>query len=120
MFGFLNVYKPKGPTSHDIVVQVRRMLPRKTRVGHTGTLDPFAKGVLVLCIGQATRLAEFVQSQPKRYTAVIKLGAVSATDDPEGPITQTPNPRCPDEFRRRYSAGPPCSLSRPHRRPAGI
>ncbi|MCD4825672.1 MAG: tRNA pseudouridine(55) synthase TruB, partial [Phycisphaerae bacterium] len=97
----MNVYKPKGPTSHDVVVQVRRMLPRKTRVGHTGTLDPFAKGVLVLCVGQATRLAEFVQSQPKRYVAVIKLGAVSDTDDPEGTITPTPDATPPTEQQIR-------------------
>jgi tRNA pseudouridine55 synthase len=87
MLGFLNVHKPAGPTSHDVVATVRRMLPRKTRVGHAGTLDPFASGVLVLCIGRATRLADFVQAQPKRYRAEVTLGAVSRTDDTEGPIT---------------------------------
>ncbi len=90
MFGFLNVNKPPGPTSHDIVARVRHMLNRTVKVGHAGTLDPFAEGVLVLCIGQATRLAEFIQRQPKRYSARIRLGATSTTGDPEGEITETP------------------------------
>ncbi len=88
--GFLNVHKPRGMTSHDIVAAVRRRLPRKTKVGHAGTLDPFATGVLVLCVGQATRLASYVQSQPKRYAAEVTLGATSTTDDPEGEIAPTP------------------------------
>jgi len=96
MFGFLNVRKPAGPTSHDIVARVRRRLPRKIKVGHAGTLDPFADGVLVLCLGAATRLAEYVQRQPKRYTARIRLGATSTTDDSEGQVTSTPSPRVPD------------------------
>jgi tRNA pseudouridine55 synthase len=87
MFGFFNVNKPPGPTSHDIVAGIRRMLPRKTKLGHAGTLDPFASGVLVLCVGPATRLAEFVQRQVKRYTATIALGATSTTDDIEGEIS---------------------------------
>ncbi len=96
MFGFLNIKKPVGPTSHDIVARVGRAvspgLPRKQRVkiGHAGTLDPFAQGVLVICLGQATRLAEFVQAQPKRYTAQITLGAISSTDDTEGEISPQP------------------------------
>ncbi len=91
MFGLLNVNKPVGPTSHDIVAAVRRMLPRKTKVGHAGTLDPFADGVLVICVGSATRLAEYVQAQPKRYTAEITLGANSTTDDIQGEISQSDN-----------------------------
>lgn len=87
MFGMLNVNKPTGPTSHDIVAMVRRMLPRKTKVGHAGTLDPFASGVLVVCVGPATRLAQYVQAQPKRYLAEITLGATSTTDDCKGEIT---------------------------------
>ena len=61
-------------------------MPRRTKVGHAGTLDPFATGVLVVCVGPATRLAEYVQSQTKRYTAEITLGANSSTDDIEGEI----------------------------------
>ncbi len=91
MFGLYNINKPTGPTSHDIVATVRRMLPRKTKVGHAGTLDPFASGVLVVCVGPATRLADYVQTQSKRYRAGIHLGATSNTDDAEGEISQTPN-----------------------------
>ncbi len=91
MFGFLNINKPSGPTSHDIVARVRQRLPRKTRVGHAGTLDPFAEGVLVVCVGPATRLADYVQAQPKRYRAEVTLGATSTTDDIEGEITEAPN-----------------------------
>ena len=90
MFGFYNVRKPAGPTSHDVVAQVRRKLPGSVKVGHAGTLDPFAEGVLVLCVGQATRLASFVQAQLKEYHAAITLGATSTTDDPEGEITPAP------------------------------
>jgi tRNA pseudouridine55 synthase len=85
--GLLVLDKPVGPTSRDAVDRALRWLPRKTRVGHTGTLDPLASGVLVLCIGQATRLTEFVQVMAKTYVADVVLGARSATDDAEGPIT---------------------------------
>jgi len=97
MFGFLNVRKPAGPTSHDIVAQVRRRLARTIKVGHAGTLDPFAEGVLVLCVGQATRLVEYLHEQPKRYRAMVRLGAVSSTDDPQGEITPTPGAAAPAE-----------------------
>ena len=106
MFGFLNVNKPPGPTSHDIVARVRRMLGRKVKVGHAGTLDPFAEGVLVLCVGGATRLAEFVQRKTKRYSASIRLGATSTTGDPEGEITETPpHAAVPDEPTIRDALG---------------
>ena len=85
--GLLVLDKPVGPTSRDAVDRALRWFPRKTRIGHTGTLDPLASGVLVLCIGQATRLTEFVQDMPKSYVADIVLGGHSATDDAEGPIT---------------------------------
>ena len=87
MFGLLNIHKPAGPTSHDIVAGVRRLLGRGVRVGHAGTLDPFAEGVLVVCLGAATRLAVYIQRQPKRYAAKIVLGATSTTDDRQGLIT---------------------------------
>ena len=89
MFGFFAIDKPAGPTSHDIVAGVRRRLGRGVKVGHAGTLDPFARGVLVICAGHATRLADYVQAQPKRYRAVVRLGATSTTGDPEGEITPT-------------------------------
>ena len=68
------VDKPEGPTSHDIVVRARRALGTR-RIGHTGTLDPFASGLLLLCIGAATRIAEFLLDLPKHYKATIRLGA---------------------------------------------
>jgi len=101
MFGLLNVRKPAGPTSHDIVARVRRGLGRKVKVGHAGTLDPFAEGVLVLCVGPATRLAEYVQAQAKRYLAEITLGAASTTDDPEGDITPCPSSEIAEESQVR-------------------
>ncbi len=97
MFGFFNVNKPSGPTSHDFVAAVRRKLPRGVKVGHAGTLDPFADGVLVLCVGPATRLVNFVQDAPKRYVAQVMLGATSSTDDIEGEITQTTAATAPEK-----------------------
>lgn len=79
------VDKPVGLTSHDVVNRVRRAL--KTRAaGHTGTLDPFATGLLVVLIGRATRLARFVENQPKRYLATARLGVQTTTDDPTGEV----------------------------------
>jgi tRNA pseudouridine55 synthase len=83
--GFLNVDKPSGPTSHDVVNSVRRALSIK-KVGHTGTLDPLASGVLIICIGQATRLSEYVMASTKRYRAHIHLGVTTDTYDAEGKI----------------------------------
>jgi tRNA pseudouridine55 synthase len=97
MFGFFAIRKPAGPTSHDVVAGVRRRLGRGVKVGHAGTLDPFADGVLVLCVGAATRLASYVQAQPKRYRATVLLGATSSTDDPEGEIAAVPGATVPDE-----------------------
>jgi tRNA pseudouridine55 synthase len=96
MFGLLNIRKSPGPTSHDVVDQVRRRTG-EAKVGHAGTLDPFAEGVLVLCVGPATRLAEYVQAQPKSYVAHITLGATSDTDDPTGQIAPVPDARAPAE-----------------------
>ena len=100
VIGFMNINKPPGMTSHDVVAAVRRCLGRGVKVGHAGTLDPFAQGVLVICLGKATRLAEYVQHQPKRYRAGIILGASSETDDPQGPITPMPDatPPAPDQL----------------------
>jgi tRNA pseudouridine55 synthase len=92
MFGFYNIRKPTGPTSHDVVAAMRRRLPRKTRVGHAGTLDPFASGVLVVAIGSATRLIEYLHRRPKTYVAGIRLHAASDTDDSQGHITPVTDP----------------------------
>lgn len=85
MTGILPVDKPTGPTSHDVVAMVRHALEVR-RVGHFGTLDPFASGLLVLGVGPATRLAPFAVDHPKTYLATIRLGATSTTDDAEGEI----------------------------------
>ncbi len=81
--------KPAGVTSHDIVARVRRELPRRTKVGHAGTLDPFATGLLLVLVGRATRVQRFLMELPKRYEATARFGAVSSTGDPEGEITAT-------------------------------
>jgi tRNA pseudouridine55 synthase len=83
--------KPAGLTSHDVVASVRRTLPRKTKVGHAGTLDPFATGLLLVLVGRATRAQRFFMALPKRYEVVARFGAVSTTGDPEGEITETGN-----------------------------
>ncbi len=85
--GLLVIDKPKGITSRDAVDRALRWLPRGTRLGHTGTLDPLATGVLVLCAGSATRLTEYVQRMAKTYRAGIVLGAQSDTDDADGTIS---------------------------------
>ncbi len=78
------VAKPGGPTSHDVVDQVRRALGLR-RVGHLGTLDPFAAGLLVIVVGRATRLAQYAADWTKSYEGVIRLGRTTATDDATGP-----------------------------------
>jgi tRNA pseudouridine55 synthase len=82
------VDKPVGPTSHDIVATVRGQFPRKTKVGHAGTLDPFASGLLVVMVGRATRIAQYLVGLDKTYEARVCLGATSNTGDLTGTITQ--------------------------------
>ena len=82
------VDKPAGMTSHDVVQRVRRALKTRT-AGHTGTLDPFATGLLIVLLGRATRLARFVEAQPKTYLATARLGIRTTTDDLTGPILET-------------------------------
>ena len=85
MSGILLVDKPEGPTSHDVVQQARRVLGMR-RIGHTGTLDPFASGLLILCVGRATRLAEYFHIPAKRYEARVRLGMETTTHDHGGEI----------------------------------
>jgi tRNA pseudouridine55 synthase len=85
MLGVVNLDKPVGPTSHDMVSLLRRLTGSR-RIGHAGTLDPLASGVLPILVGGATRFSEELTGGAKRYDAVIRLGATSATDDGEGPI----------------------------------
>src|SRR5438034_1814806 len=91
--GLLLVDKPAGVTSHDVVAIARRALGVK-RVGHTGTLDPFATGLLVLLVGRGTRLVPYADTEPKVYDATIALGAETDTDDATGAVTRrAPLPR---------------------------
>jgi tRNA pseudouridine55 synthase len=81
--------KPAGITSHDVVARMRRQLGRGVKVGHAGTLDPFATGLLLILVGRATRVQRFLMALPKRYETTARFGAVSSTGDPEGEIVQT-------------------------------
>ncbi|MFB3901941.1 MAG: tRNA pseudouridine(55) synthase TruB [Acidobacteriota bacterium] len=114
MDGLLIIDKPVGPTSHDIVHQVKRLVG--TKVGHTGTLDPLASGVLPLLVGRATRLARFFQGETKEYVAEIQLGTTTDTCDCEGRVIgQAPVPELSDRqlvevlsaFRGRIRQQPP-------------
>ncbi|MET0512761.1 MAG: tRNA pseudouridine(55) synthase TruB [Thermoleophilaceae bacterium] len=87
--GVLLHAKPAGVTSHDIVAQVRRSLPSPAKVGHAGTLDPFATGLLLVLVGRATRAQRFLTALPKTYRAVARLGWVSDTGDRDGNLVQT-------------------------------
>lgn len=91
MNGLLVIDKPSGMTSRDVVNRVQKWFPRKTKIGHTGTLDPLATGVLVVCVGAATRLADYVQAMGKSYASRFCLGVASTTDDADGEVTETPN-----------------------------
>lgn len=109
------VAKPAGPTSHDVVDIVRRALGEQ-RVGHLGTLDPFAKGLLVLVVGHATRLAAFAAEWPKAYEGVMRLGVTTDTDDLTGAVVATAPwsgvtpaqlATVIESFRGRYEQRPP-------------
>src|SRR4051812_192772 len=112
--GILIVAKPAGPTSHDVVALVRRLSATK-RVGHGGTLDPFAAGVLPLFLGRATRVVEYHLGDRKRDRATVCFGATSTTDDLEGELT--PSDAAPpardtvdgalEHFRGRITQTPP-------------
>jgi tRNA pseudouridine55 synthase len=84
----LRLDKPVGPTSHDMVAAVRRALGER-RVGHTGTLDPFASGLLLVCVGRATRLAQFLTGLDKAYEATARLGVATDTEDRDGTVVAT-------------------------------
>lgn len=88
MDGIINVMKPAGMTSHDVVAKLRRIYHTR-KVGHTGTLDPDAVGVLPVCIGQATRLVEYLTDKEKTYKTVMKFGSETNTQDASGEVTVT-------------------------------
>jgi tRNA pseudouridine55 synthase len=81
--------KPAGITSHDAVARTRHRVGRSVKVGHAGTLDPFATGLLLILVGRATRVQRFLMELPKTYFAVARFGAISTTGDPEGEIAHT-------------------------------
>jgi tRNA pseudouridine55 synthase len=94
--GLLVLDKPGGMTSRAALDRALRWFPRGTRMGHTGTLDPLATGVLVACLGSATRLAEYVQRMPKTYRSRFRLGVRSDTDDADGTVTPVEDTVPPD------------------------
>lgn len=87
MDGILNIRKEKGFTSHDVVAIVRKTLQTK-KVGHTGTLDPDAEGVLPICVGKATKLSEIIMHGKKQYRAVVRLGITTTTEDASGEVLE--------------------------------
>lgn len=101
--GVINLDKPAGISSAAAVARVKRLLPRGTKIGHAGTLDPFATGVLLLLVGKATRRCEALMDRPKRYETTVKLGATTATDDLESPEQVWVDPE----------TGAPAQLDRP-------
>jgi tRNA pseudouridine55 synthase len=96
--GLLLVDKPAGMTSHDVVQHVRRIYGERS-IGHLGTLDPFATGLLVLLLGRATRLATFLDTEPKVYEATIKFGAETNTDDKTGTVIRSAAPASESDVR---------------------
>ncbi|MGQ9925476.1 MAG: tRNA pseudouridine(55) synthase TruB [Chloroflexaceae bacterium] len=89
LHGFLNIDKPAGLTSHDVVARIRRLAGRSARVGHAGTLDPMATGVLPVALGHATRLIEYLAGAHKGYVGLVRLGVTTTTDDGEGEVLAT-------------------------------
>ena len=112
--GVINIYKEKGYTSHDVVAVVRGILGR-VKAGHTGTLDPAAEGVLPVCIGKATKIAEYLASETKGYRAVMHLGIITDTDDTTGTILRKTEVTASEEeinqailsFKKEYWQTPP-------------
>ena len=88
MDGIFNIYKEKGFTSHDVVAIVRRTIHMK-KVGHTGTLDPDAEGVLPVCVGKATKLSDVIMDGRKSYRAMLRLGVTTTTEDASGEVLET-------------------------------
>ena len=103
MDGIINVYKEKGFTSHDVVAKLRGILHQK-KIGHTGTLDPQAVGVLPVCLGKATKVCDLLTNKDKTYRAVCRLGVSTDTQDMTGQILQTPE-RGAGELYWRPAAG---------------
>lgn len=103
MDGILNIYKEKGFTSHDVVAVVRKTLHMK-KVGHTGTLDPDAEGVLPVCIGKATKLSDIIMDGRKSYRAMLRLGITTTTEDASGQVLEEKPVAVTEEDLRRAVA----------------
>lgn len=104
MDGMINVYKEKGYTSHDVVAKLRGILKMK-KIGHTGTLDPEAEGVLPVCLGKGTRLCELLTNKDKTYEAVLKLGCTTDTQDITGKVlSEAPVTVTEEEVRSAFSS----------------
>ncbi|MEQ8787363.1 MAG: tRNA pseudouridine(55) synthase TruB [Pirellulaceae bacterium] len=114
MFGILNLLKPPHVTSRDVVNQVQRLV-KPAKAGHAGTLDPLAFGVLVVGVGPATRLVEYVQRMPKRYRGTFLLGRSSDTDDVEGSVAELSDASIPT--REQIEAALPALTGRIMQRP---
>lgn len=100
--GLLLIDKPAGMTSHDVVQRVRRVFGERS-IGHLGTLDPFATGLLILLLGRATRLATFIDAEPKVYEAVISFGEETDTDDQTGTVIRTADAPSEKDVRKAIS-----------------
>ncbi|MBN1588184.1 MAG: tRNA pseudouridine(55) synthase TruB [Pirellulales bacterium] len=103
--GLLNLNKPGGMTSRAAINRLQRLLPKRTRVGHAGTLDPLASGVLIAAVGPATRLIDYVQRMPKCYSATFLLGRRSPTEDTDGPVEELADPPVPTRQEIVAAAG---------------
>ena len=103
MDGIINVYKEKGYTSHDVVAKLRGILHQK-KIGHTGTLDPDATGVLPVCLGKATKVCELLTDKKKTYLAVVRLGVQTDTQDLTGTILEEKEVQVTEEQIRETTA----------------
>src|SRR5690606_37864397 len=102
MNGVINIFKPKGVTSHDVVKELRKHL-RIKKVGHTGTLDPNASGVLPICVGKGTRISEYLLNVSKEYIAELTLGVATDTQDIEGRVINYSDKKVtPQEIHRAF------------------
>jgi tRNA pseudouridine55 synthase len=113
------VDKPVGVTSHDVVAVARRVLGTR-RIGHAGTLDPFATGLLVLLVGRGTRLLPYLDGEPKVYDALIKFGAETSTDDLTGEIIREAHLPTEDAVRRAIASLTGEFLGKTSRRHSGV
>jgi tRNA pseudouridine55 synthase len=105
MNGIILLDKPAQISSAGVVNTVKRLLPRKTKIGHAGTLDPFATGLLLLLVGKSTKRCEELMNQPKQYEATIRFGGYTATDDPESPPEPVEGATAPGEEALRQALG---------------